>query len=164
MLNELDQSTWLRLAVPASNMGPARFCNAHAWRHTWENLPRRMIWDRGCSLCRNFFFRIPHLLITQSFFVSPYTIPSRISNLMQDIPTSSTAIEASPAPGVIDHGDVEQGKPVAQQPEDPALLRKIRRKVDWRLVLQLFFCYLMGFLDKVAYNVSDAWPRQTLIF
>lgn len=33
-------------------------------------------------------------------------------------------------------------------------LRRLRRKVDWRIVPLMFACYTLSFLDKVALNVS----------
>lgn len=34
-----------------------------------------------------------------------------------------------------------------------AHLKAIRRKIDWRIVLFMFLCYTMQFIDKVLINV-----------
>lgn len=37
---------------------------------------------------------------------------------------------------------------------DAVDLKRLRRRIDWRIVPIMFCCYTMQFLDKVIYNVS----------
>ena len=36
-------------------------------------------------------------------------------------------------------------------------LRRLRRKVDWRIIPLMFLCYWLQFLDKVSLNVLQAY-------
>jgi hypothetical protein len=40
-------------------------------------------------------------------------------------------------------------------------IKRLRRKVDWRIVPLMFGCYTMQFLDKVILNVGHA-PRNAV--
>lgn len=49
---------------------------------------------------------------------------------------------------------------------DQVNLKKLRMKIDWRIVPLMFGCYTMQFLDKVIYNVSNfpfPTPRCALV-
>ena len=44
---------------------------------------------------------------------------------------------------------------ISDTDEDEGALRKMRRKIDLRIIPIAAFIYLFNFLDKVAFNVSE---------
>ena len=74
-----------------------------------------------------------------------------------ELPTISKTSASGSGPDVEREATIDQDVygPEDHGPEDHASLRKIFRKIDWRVIPLLFLCYLMGFVDKVAYNVSE---------
>ena len=41
-------------------------------------------------------------------------------------------------------------------------LRRLRRKIDWRIVPIMVLCYTMQFIDKVSLNVRNLFKMATI--
>jgi len=55
----------------------------------------------------------------------------------------------------------------SQGPTEEVDTRHLRRRIDWRILPIMFLCYTVGFIDKVALNVSivtsPASPAQYML-